>query len=263
VVIAVHEARSRRAALVPSLHRFSRVYAALLLAASVAVAATPLPPRGDRLIYDEAGVIDGATERRLEARHRELLAKTGVAIAVITVPKLVDESIDELAVRVGQTWGVGRRGQDRGLVIALARDDRRIFVATGYGTEGYLPDGRVGALLDEHAIPLLRAGRPSEALARLSDALVEASAREFDVELAAPHAGDRPAPSGGGGCGAGGVALLVLGLIALALLARRHPVLAMLMFMSMGRGRGGFGGGGGIGGFGGGGFGGGGAGRGY
>jgi uncharacterized protein len=245
------------------------VYAALLIAASVVLAATPLPPRGDRLIYDEARVIDDATEARLEARHRELLAKTGVAIVVLTVPRLVDETIDELAVRVGQTWGVGRRGQDRGLVVALARDDRRIFVATGYGTEGYLPDGRVGALLDERALPLLRAGRHSEALARLSDALIEASAREFGVELAAARVAERSAQPSGGGCSTGSIALLVLGIIGFALLARRHPALALLMFSSLGRGRGfgggrgGFGGGGGIGGFGGGGFGGGGAGRGY
>jgi uncharacterized protein len=252
------------------LHRKRRVYAALLLAVSAAIAATPLPPRGDRLIHDEAGVLDGATERRLEARHRELFARTGVAIVVITVPALVDETIEDLAVRVGQTWGVGRRGQDRGLVVALARDDRRIFVATGYGTEGYLPDGRVGALLDEHAVPLLREGRPSEALARLSDALVAAAAREYGVTLGAPAVGTGPAaePAARTGCGAGSLVLLVLGIAGFLLLARRHPVLAMIVFATMNRGRGGFGhggfgGGGGFGGFGGGWFGGGGAGRGY
>ncbi len=248
------------------------MFAALLLTASAVLAATPLPPRGDRLIYDEAGVLDDATERRLEARHRELLARTGVAIVVITVPALVDETIGDFAVRVGQTWGVGRRGQDRGLVVALAARDRRIFVATGYGTEGYLPDGRVGALLDEHAIPLLREGRPSEALARLSDALVDASAREHGVTLGAPAAGAGSAaePAARTGCGAGSLVLLVLGVAGFFLLARRHPLLAAVMLASLGRGRGGlgfgrggFGGGGGIGGFGGGGFGGGGAGRGY
>ncbi len=241
------------------------MYAALLLAASAALAATPLPPRGDQLIYDQAGVIDEPTERRLEARHRELLARTGVAVVVITVPELEGETIEALAVRVGQSWGVGRRGQDRGLVVALARDERRIFVATGYGTEGYLPDGRVGALLDEHAIPLLRAGRSSEALAQLSDALVEASAREYRVELGAPAAGAGSAaePAGGGGCSAGSIVLLVLAAVIFLGIARRHPVLATMMLASIGRGRGGFGGGGGISGFGGGGFGGGGAGRGY
>jgi uncharacterized protein len=228
-----------------------------------AAAVTPLPPRGDRLIYDEAGVLGDATERRLEARHRELLAKTGVAIVVVTVPRLVGETIDELAVRVGQGWGVGRRGQDRGLVVAFARDDRRIHIATGYGTEGYLPDGRVGALLDQYALPPLRAGDPDTALARLSDALVDASAREYGVSLGGPA----PSPPDRTGCGLGGAALLGLAAIAFLVLSRRHPALALMLFASLGRrrgsGHGGFGGGAGIGGFGGGGFGGGGAGRGY
>jgi uncharacterized protein len=235
----------------------------VVLLAVAAAAVTPLPPRGDRLIYDEAGVLADATERRLEARHRELLAKTGVAIVVLTVPRLVGETIDELAVRAGQDWGVGRSGQDRGLVVAFARDDRRIHVATGYGTEGYLPDGRVGALLDEYALPPLRAGDPDTALARLSDALIDASAREYGATLGEPAGAPPPRT----GWGLGGAALLGLAAIAFLFLARRHPALALMLFASLGRrgssGRGGFGGGGGIGGFGGGGFGGGGAGRGY
>lgn len=239
----------------------------LVAVVSAAGAATPLPPRSDRLIYDAAGVIDDAVERELEARHRELLAKAGVALVVITVPGLVDETIDELAVRVGQNWGVGQKGQDRGLVVALARDDRQIFVATGYGTEGYLPDGRVGALLDEHALPYLRQNQFSEGVVRLSNKLVAVSSREYGVTLTGSAAiTQRPEQPRGGLGGVLRVVLLVLGIVGFALLAWRHPTLAaLLLFAGMGRSRGGsgFGGGIGSGGFGGGGFGGGGAGRGF
>lgn len=234
----------------------------LAIAGSVAAAATPLPPRSDRLVYDTAGVIDDGAERELEQRHRELLAKARVALVVVTVPRLVDETIDELAVRLGQSWGVGRKGQDRGLVVALSRDDREIFVATGYGTEGYLPDGRVGALIDEHAAPYLGRGELSEGIRRLSNALAAESAREYGVALADSRTRtvEQRAPRPPGPLG---IVLLVIVAVAFGLLAWRHPFLAMLLFASMGRARGGggFGGGMGAGGFGGGGFGGGGAGR--
>lgn len=239
----------------------------LVAAVSAAVAATPLPPRSDRLVYDTAGVIDDSAERELEARHRELLAKAGVALVVVTVPGLVDETIDELAVRVGQSWGVGETGQDRGLVVALARDDRKIFVATGYGTEGYLPDGRVGALLDEHALPYLKQGQFSDGVVSLSNALLSVSAREYGVTLTgSPATTQRPEQPRGGLGSVLRIVLLMLGMVGFALLAWRHPTLAaVLLFTGMGRSRGGvgFGGGMGSGGFGGGGFGGGGAGRGF
>jgi uncharacterized protein len=178
---------------------------------------------------------------------------------VITVPRLVDETIDQLAVRVGQAWGVGKQGEDRGLVVALSRDDRKIFVATGYGTEGYLPDGRVGALIDEHAIPYLRRDQLSEGLVRLATALTDASVREFGVELS----GAAPVELQRSRGGIGRILLVVLAIVGFALLARRHPLLALMALSGFHRGHGGsgFGGGFGGGGFGGGGFGGGGAGR--
>src|SRR5690606_11597599 len=72
----------------------------------VALLLTPLPARTDRSVYDQAGVIDAGDEQRLEALHRELWQKAGVAIVVLTVPQLEDETIADLAVRAGQQWGV-------------------------------------------------------------------------------------------------------------------------------------------------------------
>jgi uncharacterized membrane protein YgcG len=61
----------------------------IVLAIPVLLAATPLPSRTSSYVYDGANVIDDAAERELEGRHRELFARTGVAIVVITVPRLV------------------------------------------------------------------------------------------------------------------------------------------------------------------------------
>ena len=86
-------------------------------------------------------MLSAQTVPTLERFHRELFAKTGVAIVVITVPTLDGEPVSDFAVRVGEEWGVGRRGEDRGIVVALAVAERDIFIAAGYGVEGYLPDG--------------------------------------------------------------------------------------------------------------------------
>jgi uncharacterized protein len=241
--------------------------ALLVVMAGAALALTPLPGRDlDRSVYDVAGVITPEHEARMEAMHTELFRKTGVAIVTIAVPALVDETIADFAVRAGTAWGVGKKGEDRGIVVAFARDDREIYVATGYGVEGYLPDGKVGAILDEHVLPHLRRNDFSTGLYQASVALVAASAQEYGVTISGVEM-PRPAPAGEPSPGWTALEWVVRGVIGLVVLYLliRHPRLLFLWFLSgavrRGRGGGGFGGGGGLGGFGGGGFGGGGAGR--
>ena len=236
----------------------------------------PLPPRGDRSIHDLAGVLSPGTVERLEARHKELFDKTGVAIVVIAVKRLDGETLSDFAVRVGAEWGAGRRGQDRGIVIAITTDEPHIFVATGYGAEGFLPDGRVGSILDRVAVGPLRGGDFDAAIDGTSTALVAVCAAEFGVSIGGVEPAAAPPEISIRGVPPGVIVLIVL--VALVVLFR-------FIFPSsrggwrrgmwygggfggglgggFGRGFGGGfgGGGGGFGGFGGGGFGGGGAGR--
>lgn len=205
----------------------------LVATATAASAATPLPPRGDHSVYDTASVIDDVREQQIEAINTELMQRAGVAVVVVTVPKLVDETISELAVRVQHDWGVGVKGKDESVVIALAVEDRKIFLATGYGSEGYLPDGKVGAIRDL-ATPSLRKNDYSTGLYTADLAVAQAAAAAHNVTLsgvpAAPVA-QREAPNGVG-------TLILFGVVALLVLGG--------MF---GRGRGGPGGGGGFGSF--------------
>jgi uncharacterized protein len=198
----------------------------------------------------------------MESLHRELLNETGVALVVVTVRALDNETIDEFALRVGEEWGVGKAGQDLGIVVAFASLDRKIFVATGYGAEAFLPDGRVGRMIDTYAMPSFRQGDIGQGLYLLSAGLAKASADEFGKKLGdlptLPPVSEPPKITAKHIVAGIGLALL------LAYLAWRHPSLFWLLlffaFRARGSGGGGFGAGG-FGGFGGGGFGGGGSGR--
>src|SRR5262245_9879776 len=153
-----------------------------LLGTGVAGAATPLPPIGDHSVYDAANVIDDDVEQRMELLNRELFDKAQVAIVVLTVPKLEGETISDLAVRVQHDWGVGVKGKDEGAVIALSLADRKIFIATGYGSEGYLPDGKVGEIRD-HARPALRANDFSNGLFLVDAEVARVAADAHHVTL--------------------------------------------------------------------------------
>ena len=242
----------------------------LVAALGVSVAQIKLPPPGNRSVHDFAGVLSPAEIQTMEARHTELFQKTGVAIIVVTVKSLVGEPIDDFAVRVGKEWGAGRKGEDRGIVVALSTGDRRVFIATGYGVEGFLPDGKIGGILDGYVIPALRQNNFAQGLESASAILTAEAAKEYGVSISGVKA--QPLPSNGSRPGSVLGTLLVLIFVAIVFfIVIRNPTLFWLLMMSgRGRGRGGrgfggggFGNGGGFGGFGGGGFGGGGAGRGF
>jgi uncharacterized protein len=198
-----------------------------------AAALTPLPTPTDRSVYDLAGVIDDARKRQLEAINSELFARAKVAIVVVTVPRLVDETISDLAVRVLHDWGVGVRGSDESVVIALSVEDRKIFLATGYGSESYLPDGKIGEIRDR-ATALLRANDFSGGLYVADLAVAQAAAAAHGITLTGVPPAQRMRAGNGDNYG---------GLIALGVLVLFVVVAGAL------RGRGGRGGGGGSGGF--------------
>lgn len=158
-------------------------------------AVTPLPERGDHSVYDAANVIDDPREHAIEAINTELFQRAGVAVVVITVPRLVDETISDLAVRVQHDWGVGQRDKDESVIIALSVEDRKIFLATGYGSESYLPDGKVGEIRDL-ATPFLRTNDFSAGLYTADLAVARAAAAAHGVTMSAAAAAPLPRAQG-------------------------------------------------------------------
>jgi uncharacterized protein len=246
----------------------------LLLLLAAPLRAQPIPaPRG--FVTDLAGVIDAQTETRITNLITELQQKTGGEIAVLTVDSTAPLDDFDYAMRVADQWKIGKKGEDSGVLMVVAVQDRKIRVLTGYGVEGILPDGLVGAIQDQEMLPSFRAGNLGEGIWRGVGAIAQRIAAARGVTLSgAPARRAAAAPT----------AQIPLWVILLVLLlafvvmsqiggprgglrrGRGGPVfIPGGGFGGGSRGGGGFGGfgggGGGFGGFGGGGFGGGGAGR--
>ena len=225
-------------------------------------------PRG--AVNDFAGVIPSQYVGPMEALAREVLEKTGTAIVIATVETIGDNDPNDYANRLYQAWGIGKKGEDKGVLIFLAVKERRVRIETGYGVEGILPDGLVGEILDRFALPYFKEGQYGKGMAETMAAVSSVVAKAAGVALT----GARPPEQQQVGTGRGpGIFQLVLLLAALFfLLGTRQGramlpwILLLLMSGSGGRrsgdGFGGFGGGG-FGGFGGGSSGGGGASRGF
>jgi uncharacterized protein len=141
------------------------VLAVLLpLAAPAAFSAEePVLPKPAGYVSDSAGVM-GEWAVKTETLCREIERRTTSEIAVLTVKTTVPLDAQQYAQQVFDRWKIGKKGKDNGVLILVAVDDRKMWIATGYGVEGVLPDGKVGEIRDKVLLPLFRQSRYGEGI---------------------------------------------------------------------------------------------------
>src|SRR5215471_16405861 len=105
----------------------------------------PRIPAPQGLVSDFAGVIDQSTRQQLTLLLQELKDKTSVEVAVVTVQTTQPLTAFDYAIKIAEAWKPGAKGKDNGVVFLVATKDRKVRIATGYGVEGILPDGKLGA----------------------------------------------------------------------------------------------------------------------
>ena len=132
--------------------------AALLLlslpAFPAAAAEAPLPEhRG--YVTDAAGAM-GEWAAKTEALCREIERKTTAEIAVLTVRTTGPLPAQQYAQEVFDGWKIGKKGKDNGVLVLVSVDDRKMWITTGYGVEGVLPDGKAGEIRDRVMLPAFR-----------------------------------------------------------------------------------------------------------
>ncbi len=233
-----------------------------------------VPPKGEQTsLYDYYGLLSEGQASALEQKLIRYSDSTSTQIVIAIIPSTQGEDIQYLGARWGHEWKIGQEREDNGVLILLARDDRRIAINTGYGVEEFLTDALSKSIIDQVIIPEFKRGDYYAGLDKGTDAVFRALNGEFQ--------GEGPQGSGGPPIGAF-FPILIFIIIVIILASRRNrggrggsggrrrrglDIWDVIILSNMGRsgssggfgGGGSFGGGGFSGGFGGGGFGGGGA----
>ena len=200
-----------------------------------------LPGRPTSWVSDFAGVVDDRSRSAMETLIAELEQKTGAEIAVVTVRSLDGFSVEEYAVKLFASWGIGKRKKDTGVLLIAAVQERRVRIEVGYGLEGILPDGVTGEILDTYVLPSFREGKYGAGLYRGVAALAVRIAQDAGVELTGAGRDALPQPR------TPSLLEMILGAFVFLILMSvfiRNPFLFLLLISG---GRGGFGGGGGFG----------------
>lgn len=149
---------------------------AVLLAAGLLLAvlawSADLPDPVGR-VNDFADLLSADEEAALQSRIATCEAATGGEIAVVVVQDLPEDisTPKELATELFNKWGVGKKGEDNGVLMLLAVGPRRVEIETGYGVEGLLPDQLCTRLLEDHAVPSFKQGNWGEGLQKALEAV--------------------------------------------------------------------------------------------
>jgi len=131
----------------------------LLLATGCALAQdlAPVPPLKTR-VTDTTGTLTAQQAADLERRIAEFEARKGSQIAVLIVPTTAPEDIAQYGIRVAEAWKLGRKGIDDGVILIVARSDRKLRLEVGYGLEGPIPDAIAKRIIRETISPRFQQG---------------------------------------------------------------------------------------------------------
>ena len=111
------------------------------------------PPR---LINDFAEIISETHRQELEDKLVAFNDSTSTQICIVTVNSIGDYSIEDYAARLGRKWGVGQKDKNNGILIVVAKEERKVDIEIGYGLESYITDYDSKHIIDELIIPAFK-----------------------------------------------------------------------------------------------------------
>ena len=141
-------------------------------------------------VVDDAEILKPDTRARITAQLQEHERKTGNQVAVLTLPTLRGESVEDFAVRVFEQWKLGQKGRDNGVLVVVAPQDRRMRIEVGYGLEGTLTDAGASRIIRDVMAPRFKSGDYDGGVAQGVAAIVG----RLEGDTAAAEASPPPPP---------------------------------------------------------------------
>lgn len=142
----------------------------------------PTAPNPPRLVNDFANQLNGTEIQALEQKLVTYNDSTSSQVTVVIVKSVQPYPIADYAFKLGREWGVGQEGKNNGVVILWASDDREVFIATGYGMEGVLPDAIAKRIVEQVILPQFRNGQYYQGLDRAADMIFKYASGEYKAD---------------------------------------------------------------------------------
>src|SRR5690606_11230273 len=175
--------------------RFPRgsIFLFLLVCCTFAFAQFTIPekPKEQTSVYDYINLLSPSQKTDLEQKLIRYSDSTSTQIVITIIKSTQGENINYLGAQWGQKWGIGQKGKDNGVLVILAKDDRRVAINTGYGVEGSLADAIYRRIIETVIIPEFKKGDYYAGLYQGCDTIFKVLTGEFkeDRTLGNNHVG--------------------------------------------------------------------------
>lgn len=128
-----------------------------MVACAVARAEVAVPPF-QSYVTDLTATLTSRQREALEQTLRAFATQKGSQLAVLLVPSTAPETIEQYSIRVAESWKLGRKGVDDGVLLLVSTRDRALRIEVGYGLEGAIPDAIANRVIDEVIVPYFKRG---------------------------------------------------------------------------------------------------------
>ena len=159
------------------------------------------PPPLQGHVNDLAALLSASQREQLEQRLTRFEQQTGRQFALLTIPSLEGDSLEDFSIRVVEAWKLGKKGKDDGLLLLVVQRDRKVRIEVGYGLEGEVTDAVSARTIREQIQPAFRAGQYAAGInagfARLIRAAGGSTEGDTPAEPARSARGRARSPLGG------------------------------------------------------------------
>ncbi|UOQ98423.1 TPM domain-containing protein [Hymenobacter sp. 5317J-9] len=166
----------------PATWRWLLVLLWALTALGAAAQNTPPRPNPPRLVNDLAGLMQAGEADALERKLVAYDDSTSSQIAVVTVPTLDGDDVANYAQNLYESWGIGRKGKNNGILILVAQQEHVARIQTGYGLEGAVPDAIAKRIISNTLVPAFRQNQYYAGLDRATDQLIALAKGEYQAD---------------------------------------------------------------------------------
>lgn len=148
------------------------------------VSALDIPPvPKDIPVVDQTNTLNDEQKNNLAAKIAEERNQTGNQIAILMIPSLNGDALEDYSLKVARGWGIGEKGKDNGVLLLVVKNDRKVRIEVGYGLEGPLPDARASRIIRDRIIPNFRDNKFYEGIDSGLQGIIMAIHNENDASL--------------------------------------------------------------------------------
>jgi uncharacterized protein len=120
--------------------------------------ALEVPEKPQGRVTDYTGTLSPNEKGTLERKLADFERETTNQIAVLLIPSLQGESLEDYSIRLAEKWKIGQKGKNNGVILLIVKNDHKLRIEVGYGLEGALPDALSGSIIRNEIAPRFKTG---------------------------------------------------------------------------------------------------------